>query len=102
MTPGSHPIPLLLLLVGQRGLSLKRGALIDQHDVLHRFLLVTARWSRIKANDEPGNLDPPYFELVETSFLLDLRPHTASRSYEPEAPGQVLRDPAGVAGRGLR
>src|SRR6266513_1333072 len=40
----------LLLLLGERGLSLERGALIDQHDVLHRLLLITVRWSRTKTN----------------------------------------------------
>src|SRR5579875_1269612 len=36
-------VDLLLLRFWQRGLSLKRGALIDQHDVFHRYLLVVTR-----------------------------------------------------------
>src|SRR6266567_3857708 len=60
-------VDLLLFLLGERGLSLERGALVDQHDVLHRLLLVTAGWSRSKTNDEPGNRHP------DTGILTFLR-----------------------------
>src|SRR5207302_8858092 len=89
-------VDLLLLLLGERGLSLERRALIDQHDVLHGFLLVTAWIVANKTNDGRRN-----GQVVGSEFVVVRVDRRAGRRMTYSATATLIPHRAGTHAAGV-